>query len=107
MEGTPRHTLGSQTHHTHSLKDNTWISQQNTNTTQKQHNHFQREDSHLTHTYRKRIQQTIHQHSQTVKTNRHIDRKTLKLQTTNITLTTTQSSPSGNKRYKKQQLHRA
>ena len=73
-------------HNTHTLW-NTRISQQNTNTTQQQHNHFQREDSHITHTYSKRIQQTIHQHSQTQ--NKHIHRKTLKLQTTNITLTTT------------------
>ena len=35
------------------------------NTTPKQHNHFQSEDSHLTHTDSKRIQQTIHEHSQT------------------------------------------
>ena len=68
MEGTPRHTLGSQTQHTHSLEDNIRISQQNTNTTQKQHNHSQIEDSHLTHTDSKRIQQTIHQHSQTQNT---------------------------------------
>ena len=53
-------------HNTHcvsySMKDNRRISQQNTNTTPKQHNHFQREDSHLTHTDSKRIQQTNHQH---------------------------------------------
>ena len=65
MEGTPRHTLGSQTQHTYSLEDNTRTSQQNTNTTQKQHQNFQRENTHFTHTDSKRIQQIIHQHSQT------------------------------------------
>ena len=92
MEETPRHTLGSQTQHTYSLEDNTRISQQKTNTTQKQHHNFQRENIHHTHTDSKRIQQTIHQQfkHKTHKTNRHIDRKTLKLQTTNIALTTIQ-----------------
>ena len=63
MEGTPRYTLGSQ--HTYSLEDNTRIKKQKTNTTQKQHYNFQRENIHITHTDSKRIQPTIHHHSQT------------------------------------------
>ena len=45
MEGTPRHTLGSQTQHTHSLENNTRISQ-----TKHQHN-----PTNITHTIMKYI----------------------------------------------------
>ena len=65
MKRTSRYTLGSQTQHSYSLEDHTQISQQKPSTSQTQHNNFQRKNIHLTHTYNKHIQQTIHQHSQT------------------------------------------
>ena len=68
MEGTHRHTLGSQTQHTHTLWKTIHGLANKTPTQPKTNNHFQREDSHITHTNSKRIKQTIHQHSQTQNT---------------------------------------
>ena len=75
----PRHILGSK-HNTHTLwkKNNTITFKYKTFTSPTQ----------ITNAFN--IQFTNRVKHKTHKTNRHIDRKTLKLQTTNITLTTTQ-----------------
>ena len=83
---TSRHTLGSQRQPIYSLEDNTRISQQKSIITFKEKTFTS--PTQIANAFNKHITNTVKH--ETHKTNRHMDRKTLKLQTTNLTLITTQ-----------------
>ena len=90
MELTLRCTLGSQAQHAHSLEDHTRSIQQSTSTHTKHIHTIQQQNSNHTQTYCELFHPTIYKHCQTCKTNRYINRATLRIQGYNISLDTTQ-----------------
>ena len=89
MEGASTRSQGPQAQHTHSMEDHTWSIQLCTSNHTQLH-HIQQQNNLHTQTYCELFHQTIHEHCQTHKTNRSIDRVTQNIHGYNITLTTSQ-----------------
>ena len=89
MEAASTRSLGPQAQHTHYMEDHTWSIQLSTSN-HTQLYHIQQPTNIPTQTYCELFHQTIHEHCQTHKTNKSIDRVTQNIQGYNITLTTSQ-----------------
>ena len=76
-------------HNTHSIEDHTWSIQLSTSNHTQLH-HIQQQNNLHTQTYCELFHQTIHEHCQTHKTNRSIDRVTQNIQGYHIALITSQ-----------------
>ena len=87
MEGASTRSQGLQAQHTHYMEDHTWSIPLSTSNHTQLH-HIQQQKSLHTQTYCELFHQAIHEHCQTHKTNRSIDRVTQNIQGYNITLTT-------------------
>ena len=71
MEGTLRHTLGSQAQHTHYVENHTRSIQQSTFTHTKHLNNIEHQNNNHTQTYCKLFHQTIHKNCQTLSNTQH------------------------------------